>query len=42
MSRTRSLVLAAAMAAAPCLTAAAQTGTTDPILRRMWTLGIDS
>jgi len=42
MTRTHSLVLAAAMAAAPCLTAAAQTGTTDPVLRRMWTLGMDS
>jgi hypothetical protein len=42
MTRTHSLVLAVAMAAAPCLTAAAQTATTDPVLRRMWTLGMDS
>ena len=41
MTRTHSLALAALMAA-PCLTLAAQTGTTDPVLKRMWALGIDS
>jgi hypothetical protein len=42
MTRTHSLALAALMAATPCLTLAAQTGTTDPVLKRMWTLGMDS
>jgi hypothetical protein len=42
MTHTRSLALAALMASTPCLTLAAQTGTTDPVLKRMWTLGMDS
>jgi carboxypeptidase Q len=42
MTRTHSLALAALMAATPCLTLAAQAGTTDPVLKRMWALGMDS
>lgn len=42
MTRTRSLALAGMLAATPCLTLAGQTGTTDPVLKRMWALGMDS
>jgi hypothetical protein len=36
------LALAALIGAAPYLALSAQTGTTDPVLKRMWTLGMDS
>jgi carboxypeptidase Q len=42
MTRMRSLALLGLLAAAPCFSLAAQTGTTDPVLKRMWTLGMDS
>jgi hypothetical protein len=42
MTRTHSLAVAALIAATPCLTLAAQTGSTDPVLKRMWALGMDS
>jgi hypothetical protein len=42
MTRTHSLALAALMGAAPYLALSAQTATTDPVLKRMWTLGMDS
>jgi carboxypeptidase Q len=42
MTCMRSLALLGVLAAAPGFTLAAQTGTTDPVLKRMWTLGMDS
>jgi len=42
MTRSRSLALVGLLMAVPCTTLAAQTGTTDPVLKRMWTLGMDS
>jgi carboxypeptidase Q len=38
----RKLVLALAATVLPCASLVAQTGTTDPVLKRMWTLGMDS
>jgi carboxypeptidase Q len=42
MTRIRALALSVAVIATPCLGLAAQTATTDPVLKRMWTLGMDS
>jgi carboxypeptidase Q len=38
----RKLILALAATAVPCASLVSQTGVTDPVLKRMWTLGIDS
>lgn len=42
MTRLRSLVFSVLVSAVPCLAASAQTATNDPVLKRMWTLGMDS
>jgi carboxypeptidase Q len=42
MTRLRSLVCSVLVSAVPCLAASAQTATNDPVLKRMWTLGMDS
>lgn len=42
MTRIRSLASVGLLAAMPCFTLAGQTSTTDPVLKRMWTLGMDS
>ena len=42
MTHIRSLASIALLAAMPCFTLAGQTSTTDPVLKRMWTLGMDS
>ena len=42
MKRLLMLTAAAAIAAGAATPVAAQTGTTDPVLKRIWTLGMDS
>ncbi|HEV8496036.1 MAG TPA: M20/M25/M40 family metallo-hydrolase [Gemmatimonadaceae bacterium] len=42
MTRLRSLVFSVLVSAVPCLAVSAQTATNDPVLKRMWTLGMDS
>jgi len=42
MTRVRSLAFSVLVSVVPCLAVSAQTAMNDPVLNRMWTLGMDS